>query len=432
MVLRRAVPRRLPGAAPAARARLPRARPPGLVRHRRLRPRPRTTGRASGPRPTCSSRRGRSGPGSRSRASASSRWSAGPSAAATRATGPGNSVPRFHIVWGTGPGRRRAVRRAGCGPPSTPAWSSCASGTGSPSWSSPTARSPASGARSSSPAASPAGEASSRTEVGDFEIAAQAVVVTSGGHRRQPRPGAQATGRPGSARRRGGCSPASRRTSTGAMLQATEAAGASVVNGDRMWHYTEGIANHSPVWANHGIRILPGPSSLWLDADRPAAARAAVPRLRHPRHARPHRADRPRAHLVHRHAEDRREGVRALRAPSRTPTSPARTCKLLLGRARAGVAGAGAGLPRPGRGLRRGATTLPELVAGMNRITGGTPELDLADVEREVVARDREIAQPVHQGPADHRHPRRPQLPRRQADPGRRRRTGCSTPRPAR
>ena len=33
-----------------------------------------------------------------------------------------------------------------------------------------------------------------------------------------------------------------------------------------MWHYTEGIANHSPVWAEHGIRILPGPSSLWLDA----------------------------------------------------------------------------------------------------------------------------------------------------------------------
>ena len=50
------------------------------------------------------------------------------------------------------------------------------------------------------------------------------------------------------------------------MLEATEAAGASVVNADRMWHYTEGIANHSPVWAQHGIRILPGPSSLWLDA----------------------------------------------------------------------------------------------------------------------------------------------------------------------
>ena len=56
----------------------------------------------------------------------------------------------------------------------------------------------------------------------------------------------------------------------------------------------------------------------------------------------------------------------------------------------------------------------------MNRITGGTPALDLADVEREVVARDREIANPFTKDLADHRDPRRPQLPRRQADPGRR------------
>ena len=33
-----------------------------------------------------------------------------------------------------------------------------------------------------------------------------------------------------------------------------------------MWHYTEGIENWNPIWAKHGIRILPGPSSLWLDA----------------------------------------------------------------------------------------------------------------------------------------------------------------------
>lgn len=45
-----------------------------------------------------------------------------------------------------------------------------------------------------------------------------------------------------------------------------EEAGARVINGDRMWHYTEGLRNWNPVWHNHGIRILPGPSSLWLDA----------------------------------------------------------------------------------------------------------------------------------------------------------------------
>ena len=52
----------------------------------------------------------------------------------------------------------------------------------------------------------------------------------------------------------------------GRMLGITEAAGARVINPDRMWHYVEGIRNWDPIWDNHGIRILPGPSSLWLDA----------------------------------------------------------------------------------------------------------------------------------------------------------------------
>ena len=60
----------------------------------------------------------------------------------------------------------------------------------------------------------------------------------------------------------------------GRMLGIAEAAGAHLINRDRMWHYTEGIANWNPIWAGHGIRILPGPSSLWLDAHRQAAARA--------------------------------------------------------------------------------------------------------------------------------------------------------------
>jgi predicted oxidoreductase len=53
----------------------------------------------------------------------------------------------------------------------------------------------------------------------------------------------------------------------GAMIGATAAAGGDVIHAGRMWHYPEGITNHSPVWNRHGIRILPGPSSLWLDAD---------------------------------------------------------------------------------------------------------------------------------------------------------------------
>jgi predicted oxidoreductase len=52
----------------------------------------------------------------------------------------------------------------------------------------------------------------------------------------------------------------------GAMQTIARDAGAAVINEDRMWHYCEGLANWDPIWPNHGIRILPGPSSLWLDA----------------------------------------------------------------------------------------------------------------------------------------------------------------------
>ena len=71
----------------------------------------------------------------------------------------------------------------------------------------------------------------------------------------------------------------------GRMLGITEAAGGRIINPDRMWHYVEGLRNWDPVWENHGIRILPGPSSLWLDATGPAPPGAVLPGLRHPRHA---------------------------------------------------------------------------------------------------------------------------------------------------
>jgi predicted oxidoreductase len=52
----------------------------------------------------------------------------------------------------------------------------------------------------------------------------------------------------------------------GRMLDITLRAGGSIINRDRMWHYVEGIQNWRPIWPDHGIRILPGPSSMWLDA----------------------------------------------------------------------------------------------------------------------------------------------------------------------
>lgn len=52
----------------------------------------------------------------------------------------------------------------------------------------------------------------------------------------------------------------------GRMMGIAESVGANLINRDRMWHYTEGLINWNSIWENHGIRILPAPSSLWLDA----------------------------------------------------------------------------------------------------------------------------------------------------------------------
>ena len=109
----------------------------------------------------------------------------------------------------------------------------------------------------------------------------------------------------------------------------------------------------------------------------------------------------------------------ALSGSEQNPDLTGKDMKLLLNRAQG---------RRRRRRCRRSSTaartsssprTLPELVAGMNRITGGTPELDLAQIEREIVARDREIEHPFTKDLQITADPRRPQLPRRQAHPGR-------------
>ncbi|NUR25765.1 MAG: FAD-binding dehydrogenase, partial [Catenulispora sp.] len=109
------------------------------------------------------------------------------------------------------------------------------------------------------------GRPSHREPAGEFELAAPAVIVTSGGiganhdlvrrcwpERLGTAPESMVTGVPAYV--------------DGRMLEITERAGARLVNQDRMWHYTEGLRNWDPVWPGHGIRILPGPSSMWFDA----------------------------------------------------------------------------------------------------------------------------------------------------------------------
>ena len=117
------------------------------------------------------------------------------------------------------------------------------------------------------------GEQSSREVVGEFDVRGAAVVVTSGGiggnldlvreswpARLGTAPQRMIAGVPHHV--------------DGRMLGITEQAGGRIVNGDRMWHYVEGVQNFAPIWPKHGIRVLPGPSSIWLDA---TGARLPVP-----------------------------------------------------------------------------------------------------------------------------------------------------------
>ncbi|MGH3657302.1 MAG: FAD-binding dehydrogenase, partial [Micromonosporaceae bacterium] len=180
------------------------------------------------------------------------------------ATGHGNSVPRFHITWGTGPGIvapfQRRVRDAVAKGLVTLKFRHRVDEltvTGGV----------VDGVRGAvlEPSDAARGEASSRQAAGDFTLRAQAVIVTSGGiggnhdlvranwpSRMGSAPENMISGVPAHV--------------DGRMLNITEAAGGRCVNADRMWHYVEGIQNWDPIWPRHGIRILPGPSSLWFDA----------------------------------------------------------------------------------------------------------------------------------------------------------------------
>ncbi|MGW3955503.1 FAD-binding dehydrogenase [Streptomyces sp. NPDC004752] len=181
-----------------------------------------------------------------------------------RADGHGNSVPRFHIAWGTGTGvvepfarhARQAARDGLLTFHHRHRVDELVVEAGRMT-----------GVRGTvlAPDDAPRGVASNRDRIGDFELTAQAVIVTSGGiganHDMVRRFWPERLGTP----------PAHLVTGVpahvdGRMLDISARAGVRLVNRDRMWHYTEGLRNWDPVWPGHGIRILPGPSSVWLDA----------------------------------------------------------------------------------------------------------------------------------------------------------------------
>ncbi|KAI1847541.1 hypothetical protein JX266_006393 [Neoarthrinium moseri] len=184
-----------------------------------------------------------------------------------RAEGHGNSVPRFHLTWGTGPEVVRVFRE--------PVLEAVKKGIVEIKYrhmvdelivDEKTGAAIGVRGRILEPDDSDRGQKSSRTVVGEFEIHGASVLVSSGGiggnieavkaawpvDRLGPTPKKFVIGVPAHV--------------DGRMIGITEKAGGNIVNRDRMWHYTEGLSNFDPIWPLHGIRVLPAPSSLWLDA----------------------------------------------------------------------------------------------------------------------------------------------------------------------
>ncbi|MCP9960470.1 FAD-binding dehydrogenase [Streptomyces somaliensis] len=305
------------------------------------------------------------------------------------AVGHGNSVPRFHVTWGTGPGLvapfERRVREGAARGLVRMRFRHRVTGLGRTGGAVDTVS-----GEILEPSDAPRGTASSRAVTGSFEYRAQAVVIASGGiggnhdlvraqwpERLGTPPKRMLSGVPAHV--------------DGLMLGVAEAAGAHHVNRDRMWHYTEGIENWDPIWARHGIRILPGPSSLWLDA---LGRRLPVPLF--PGFDTLGTLE----HIMgtgHEHTWfvlDRKIIGKefALSGSEQNPDLTGRSVRDVIGRARAGV-------PAPVRAfMDRGADFVVErdlsaLVRGMNALTG-EPLIDEAALRREIVARDREIANP--------------------------------------
>src|ERR1700694_1158031 len=306
---------------------------------------------------------------------------------ANPSVGPGNSVPRFHVTWGTGPGvvvpferrvrdgvaRGRVVLKFRHRVDALTVTGGAVDGVrGAVLEASSVER----------------GRPSSRAAIGDFELHAQAVIVTAGGiggnhalvrkywpARLGDPPRQMLSGVPAHV--------------DGRMLAITEAAGGSVINRDRMWHYVEGIQNWNPIWPRHGIRILPGPSSMWFDAvgnRLPAPLFPGFDTLGTLAHLRT--TGYAYSWFVLTQRIIKREF--ALSGSEQNPDLTNRDGRLLLQRV---VSKSG---PAPVEAFKaRGAdfvvaNNLGDLVRGMNALTD-EPRLDLATLEREIAARDQAL-----------------------------------------
>jgi len=303
------------------------------------------------------------------------------------AGGHGNSVPRFHVVWGTGPGLVEPFERR--------ARSAAEAGTLEfrfrhrvTTLTRRDGRVTGVAGELLAPDDAPRGAPTSREVVGEFDLSAPAVIVTSGGigadHERVRRVWPVERVGPPPARLLSGVPD----HVDGRMLDVVEDAGGRLIHPDRMWHYCEGIENWDPIWSRHGIRILPGPSSLWLDAEGNRLPVPCLPgfdtlstleRILKTGHA----------HSWFVLTQRIIEKEFALSGSEQNPDLTGRSLTGLLGRL-------GPGAPGPVEAFKRHGVDfvverdLDALVAGMNRVAG-SELLDVDRVRAVVEARDREI-----------------------------------------
>jgi uncharacterized protein len=285
------------------------------------------------------------------------------------ANGHGNSVPRFHITWGTGPGLvepfERRVREGVARGLVQLKFRHRVTGLARSAGAVDTVT-----GEILEPSTIERGQPSTRTVTGAFEFKAQAVIVTSGGI---------------------GGNHDLVRANWPERLGNPPEKGVRLVNRDRMWHYTEGIQNWNPIWDNHGIRVLPGPSSLWLDA---RGKRLPVPLF-------PGFDTLGTLEHIMKTGYDYTWFVLdqkiigkefALSGSEQNPDLTGKSIKDVFVRARADV-------PGPVKAfMDHGVDFVVEkdlgsLVRGMNALTKD-PLIDEAELRREIVARDREIANP--------------------------------------
>jgi uncharacterized protein len=302
----------------------------------------------------------------------------------------GNSVPRFHLSWGTGPGVvepfEHRVREAAARGRVSFAFRhrvdalSLTNGV-------------VDGIRGTvlEPCALPRGVASSRAAIGEFAFGAQAVIIASGGiggnhdlvRANWPKslglaPRRMLSGVPAYV--------------DGRMLGIAEKAGARLINRDRMWHYVEGIANWNAIWPMHGIRILPGPSSMWFDARGgrlPGPLYPGFDTLATLTHLRTTGHDH--SWFILNQSIIRKEF--ALSGSEQNPDFTGRSWRLVARRA------IGDRAPAPVEAFKEKGVDfvvrdkLADLVVGMNALTGGDL-IELAELEREIVARDGQLDNP--------------------------------------